>query len=882
MANIFDKLLGLFKTADKQQAAEKENTTKVSYTPDNPARIYKHGFHPLRKVFLWGWDDDNNPGFLVLYGQHQFAGARGRDNLLEEKVLYTDYMIFRGQGGHFPSFAAVKILDRYDYSSRKRTRKMYYTKDAKNYWTTKGKELTAFKSFKEGDAISWPYFQPLSHADCVRYLEARKMRFENFRPAQTPMDVLRLDEQLAPYYETICTIFGNPNLFLRKKHLRALLLSNPPPALYQLFLNIGSNELIAGLFLELARQHNDVLLNEAKAIIGQDGQEIKWVEGSYLAGLKRCAALYVNAFAQEARAQRIDFLRRNLHTDRIVLNVNHFKGAIQEAAVYGLPELLGQSAYYTDSPRLAKYYRENGRNKALVYFRRYLRRIFDGYAENDEDKFVTALQVLFTSYTASDYVSRFKENFQENYFIKHYLYYDFREQAPDGWYEKYAWKSTDQLMKLEGNYAFRPELWGRHVDTVVDILARAKVPVIIKAFYYLLKAAAPMEQLRDELSYARILPVLSSPYLPVAELFKELLTQKLALENEFDAAVMLQLINCSLPEVREMAMQYFARTGGRFSVAGLVSFIFTPGLADWQDLYRQSIAAFDAQEYALFWQTVLGSLSSGQSIPADSLAFLEETLFAQPLQALKTLLTSLVLSDSAAQSAAKQSHPMHPMVALVQAIKTDTLPAEAAITGMLATGTAPLINLLVQLLTERQDLLAARLATVLLLLESNVAALNELAKTVFVRLPKEEQLKLHALIIDSPEPKVYEYGLQKLDEIYEQPGGVIPAELLVHMLEHPASAVKAYIADKLTDIIKTMGQGNKELFMYYAKTLLLLPNRISAAKDTVYEVLPLFVAAHGDQQPAVEALLLDIGGSNIILDAERALVALVRIRKGAA
>ena len=73
--------------------------------------------------------------------------------------------------------------------------------------------------------------------------------------------------------------------------------------------------------------------------------------------------------------------------------------------------------------------------------------------------------------------------------------------------------------------------------------------------------------------------------------------------------------------------------------------------------------------------------------------------------------------------------------------------------------------------------------------------------------------------------------------------------------------------------------GNKELFMYYLKTLVYLPNRHTKSKDKMYNVIPQFAMKYKEKIPDIESILLDIGGSNIIIDSERALVALAKIKK---
>ena len=84
---------------------------------------------------------------------------------------------------------------------------------------------------------------------------------------------------------------------------------------------------------------------------------------------------------------------------------------------------------------------------------------------------------------------------------------------------------------------------------------------------------------------------------------------------------------------------------------------------------------------------------------------------------------------------------------------------------------------------------------------------------------------------------------------------------------------------KTNQIINNFGNGNASLFMYYAKTLLLLPNKQSKGKDKLYSVLPQFALENRDKASEIEDLLLKIGASNIIIDSERALVALAKIKK---
>ncbi|MCL1918217.1 MAG: hypothetical protein FWG14_07870 [Peptococcaceae bacterium] len=908
------------------------DTDRLS-SSSGPTRIYKRDAHPLRKIYLWGWDQDNNPSFLVLYGVHEFKSTGPRGNVLKEDVRYTDYAIFKGRDGHFPSFEAVKIIETRE--NRAHVRRMYYKKDVEGvcYWSQTKKEtmLTCFKTLGKGSPVSFPYFQQMTHEAYVHSLEKLPVTFDKFRLARTPSDVLQPEPGLAPYTETLCTLLSHPNLYIRKKHLRDLLLSNPPRELYTFLIRVGSNELISGLFLELSRLRNDVLVSEAKAMLQE---EITWVSGRYLEGLKRCAALYVTVFDKDAREARTAYLRQTLLKGPIAKSslcegsineningvnmisadmINTVKAILQEAEIYGLADVIGKTAYELDAPELTHLFKNSGKSKALIYLRRYARRIMDAYAVHDEARFVAAMKTLFISYTVKDYLSKFPGNFQDNYFIRHYL------------------------------YAFQREIWARHVDDLIEILAEAKVPVVAKAFYSLLKECVNTEYLTQEVPYEKLLRLIGSPYSGAADMFMQILARKLAGEEQFDSTLMLQFFHGShlntdqvRAKIHDMAMAYFDRTGGRLSPQGVMTLMFVPDRDEWLDMHRQNLEAFDRDEYVAFLHALirhvatatspgrggrtaaatfgLGMTENHQQILIQSLGklapvsrpqmtglisavtdllrrskklpdtlypFLEALVLAgpmtQPLDKLRNLLPSVdIWGNQHTQNV--QGRNLF-LLSLLHAVKTDTLPSDTTLSDMLELDSAPMMNTLIQVIAFRQALLSSRFSTVLILLESDIPPVQGIAQDVFNTLPPREQKQLHALILDSPDQKVSEYGLHKLRDLYEQPGALIPEDLLLRLLEHPSRNVKSYIAGKLTDIIKTLGNGSTEVFMYYARTLLLLPNRISQAKNTLYDVFPAFVKAHPDRQSEVESLLLDIGGSNIILDAERALMALAKIRR---
>ncbi|MDP4090179.1 MAG: hypothetical protein Q8930_13030, partial [Bacillota bacterium] len=53
-----------------------------------PERLWKKDNEPLRQIVLWGWDENNNPGFLILYGTQHFKSKGAAGNLLQNEVKY--------------------------------------------------------------------------------------------------------------------------------------------------------------------------------------------------------------------------------------------------------------------------------------------------------------------------------------------------------------------------------------------------------------------------------------------------------------------------------------------------------------------------------------------------------------------------------------------------------------------------------------------------------------------------------------------------------------------------------------------------------------------------------------------------------------------------
>ena len=72
---------------------------------------------------------------------------------------------------------------------------------------------------------------------------------------------------------------------------------------------------------------------------------------------------------------------------------------------------------------------------------------------------------------------------------------------------------------------------------------------------------------------------------------------------------------------------------------------------------------------------------------------------------------------------------------------------------------------------------------------------------------------------------------------------------------------------------------NPDLYIYYAKTILYLPNKVSKSKEQICRTIPLFLRYYPEKRQELEQMLLDIGSTNSKIDSERALVTFAQIQK---
>lgn len=964
------KWFGDSKKPNKQIQTNEVESNKKDTTQTVHNKTWKNELEPERKIRLWGWDSNNNPSFLVLYGKQEFAESQ----VLEDDVTYTSYMVWSGQQGHLPAFEAVKIFSDPSYADRKNEKdypKMFYKKAIGKYWKIDLEQVViGFTNLRE-QAFSLPYFDNIPYEQLVRTIQAKNIDFQGFKFAKNPNDVIKLNENLKKYYENCCYVLSYDNIYMRKKFLNKLINQNPPKELYELLYNIGSTELLSGLFLKLAENNNDVLLQQAKTIVEND---ITWASPTYGNGLKRCAQIYINALTPSLKKERINWLEENVsQIDSKLISINgknidekvileghkyrkyslqglfskyvysydyekrqsirtkrpdqfaktfycdgsnfdfiKLKNTIQEAFLYELPAIIGKIAYFLDAPRLVYHSKGTGKGKALSYYKKYLRRIIDNYAKNDPDKFMQAMKSLFTSYTPLDSLSKYGDQFHFNFYIKHYLYYRFDEKPPSNWFVQ------DQLAKLDGRYEMMPEIWDNHLDTVLEIATNAQVAVIQKACYFILQSSPKKEALIEQLSYSELIKLSQGSYEPLANWFREILLSKIELLTKFDFQLMFELLNSPSEAMHEIAIQHFNKTNGEFTPHDTASLLLLDNFERWETLFEQNFYSLTDDKYNLFVQAlidlsdqfeqksiklsktiqdllslssnniedtslssksdllsfVINSIFQKQTMPEWLEKFLEEIIFSLNYNDLLEVVHSIDINqnDAAISTRCRQ------IFSMLESVRNQTIPSDAQVVSILETGTAKIIKTLSEMMSIYSKTLHDRYSTVLIMFESDITTLNIQAKEIFYLANKTQQEKLHKALLDSPVKKVYLYALEELDRLY---GDMIPAHFIKQLMEHTAQEVKAFISDKINKILNDLENADVELFIYYMKTILLLPNKVSKGKEKVYQTIPLFVKKHADKTAEIEDFLIDVGGSNLIIDSERALTTLAKIKKEA-
>ncbi len=936
----------------KESIERKSFAAMNNLTSEEQQRLWKLDEPPIRKILLWGLDSQKNPCLLILYGKQEVereikSSPRSyytEAYLLKPTVTYTNYAIFYGTNGHLPSIPSTYYWEQKNllcYTKGHKTAKIYWDYNRMTGW----EEITEIdpkyiiKEFYEIEQnITFNYYEKRNYTDYTAYLKENNIHFKDIELIEQPSDLFGFKAD-SPYMEMIVNMFSRQRLYTRRKYLSQFIKMQPSVEDYERILKIASIELACGIFQELTIQKNPILLEIAKQI---DNSNVLWANAGYHSGLKRCIKQYISLFDEKLLQKQKKFIYRTLpemdfHIKKVTLydgttlkgkeleeylnkpnayynlrtsyvfgeqnlyekntytdgkNVNNiaFKNTIQTAKAYGMADAIGKIAYYLDAPRTAHYFKGSGRSSAYNYYVRYLRRTLDEYQATDETKFITAAREILTSYTDLDVLDTYYNDLSYNFFFDKYF-----EEV------------------IEHNDAAEHSIWHRYLADVLFIAQNAKALRVHEFCYAILKKADARHQF-DSYDIKELITLSTIPYKITAQLFEKILMPKLEALQEFDADIMITLMNVSSERLWDAAIKYFKQTNGKFQPEHVADFLFLDTIERWYSVLEDNINHFTIEEYTAFVKSIAEKrelffeqqielseqitdlllksvdkldtatieeqqellryftplLLSLKKIPDFLFDITENIIFFMPYDILKDTLQSIDLQHN------RISEREYNTVALLKSCKEDTLPKDSLIVSILETGSKRLVKTLTEIIDRHQAALAKQSTTLLLLFECNVYHLNKTAQSVFEGLEIEKREKLHIVLLDSPMEKAYQYALKKLDDWY---GNKLPTQFILRMMEHPCVEVKAYLSQKMKYAFSDLKETNPDLYIYYTKTLLYLPNKVSKSKEHVYHTIPLFLQYYPEKQQEIEHILLDIGSSNSKIDSERALVTFAQIQK---
>ena len=877
---MFKKIFRLIKPTENSSEDTVNNPPESlsgTYEPGQERHI-KNTFsfcftnNDLYTIYLWGTDDDNNPAFATLFSD-TYAGP---------EFSFSSYTVFRGTGGHFPSFDKVRIANCYNNGTRKWQRKLYHKSDTYYGYVSHGRENKDIKDYhllKKNNVTFSQADRQVSYERMIETLGVTNISFSNFK-LKSPEEVLNLPIELSSYLVELTELFSNTSIYKRRLVLKRLIESKPPKSLYNYLIKVGSSEMISGLFMELAKQGDSILAEEASQL---NADKLNWLNEGYREGILRCASLYVDSLSEESRAERIKSVYEYPLGKPSVKahNIIGLKNIVQMSELFGLADIVGKLAYCMDTYKI--YFKSN--TNTTEYFKRYIRRLIDGYANTDGSKFIETMKSFLTSFTSEDRL--FSGDLR--FFMRRYLY----------------------AREKEGQYVLKPEIWEEHLDDVLEIVIATKSDVIAEPLFYILNSN---QQYLNSLPYDKLTAAAATTFVPLLDMIVKIISDKVKKETDFKYELLTLLIDCESPQIQQLALDYFTAAGGKISPDTLLKFMFMQNASNFADLIEASIKKWDVSEYVEFLYSLFDnsrfegqkltlsndlkeildqSIAKIADIPLEQKATLiqhiiqamqgdlaeniielgELIIFSIPINELKEILVSCNLNIIS-------SNKNGLMFKLLRAIKNNTPPDDGSIIDLLENAPPQMLNALVQFLTSQKEVLRNQPGTLLILLESSVFALNELVKAIFEELPADKQVELHKMILDSPDKKTYQFAIDKLKIVYEGNNMPIPAEFITEMLEHPSPEVRNFVSGRVKHVLNSLGDGNASLFVYYVKTLLLLPNKASSGKKNIYALLPKFVKLYNDKQPEIEEILLNMGSSNIISDSENALVALASIKGG--
>ncbi len=598
------------------------------------------------------------------------------------------------------------------------------------------------------------------------------------------------------------------------------------------------------------------------------------------------------------------------------------KHLLQQAEVFDLPDVVAAVAHFLDTPIASLVTNDKVEYKrTLRYLQRCAVRLLNTYSRTDEARFFTAIKDFLIQFTPEEYVcKKYRQEFAENAILCYYLYNSDRKLnilktvqrvASAGW----RYLSEDEDIGSWRRLEYMPAIWDKHIDMVAEIAEKSKIKPIWRFAYLILRDSPAAAAFFRDGAPTYLVKLTGSPFLPLADIAKQACINRVKGSTVFDPAFLVALIDAPDPTIQALAPEYMERHSGMMSPELVGRLVLSPSITTWRGMVEKAVARFSPQQLDQLLRVILQQLptivSGSAKVPswfASVMRALVDVLpvFLPPERKELCLLAMDVLGREAGlpewlahlmqdimfslpkdelfscqiPQATTSNYPA--ILYLVNVLRDGGMPLDSYITSIVRDGSPVMVEAFaraidVVVLNDPASLLK-RKQTLLLMLESPAKQLFDIAVKVFNSIqPGDAWLKeaLLGMFMDSPVEQAYQFGLDTIEAIH---GSKIPKAVIARLMEHGSPAVKAFVAGHCERAIGELDEADIDLLLYYARTLLLLPSKCSAAKTKVYGKLKQYAVDHPAVSRGVEQLLADIGTTSVKTEAERALVTLAQIR----
>lgn len=818
-----------------------------------------------RRLVIWGRNRGGDPSFLYLYGLQE---KNGKNSDLEEDVRYHAIKISSGAGGRFPSQHRGDLFRK------------------------KGEGIDLQMD------VLLPYFEPVYYHRLVESLGGYLKKKDIFFPVSDYNEVLEFSGESERYVGIVVEMIQNGRIHQRKKLLSLLWSMNPPIQVWERLVAIGSAELVGGIWMLFAQKRDDRLLDFASNfLLKEEKEEIfdrrEHYQKKIVQGLSEAANRYRDVFSEEAKKKRRhsaeDYVRSileemNKKEDRSwKVDITEFKHRLSDIELFGFSDLLGKLAFLVDTKKL-NFTSESGAGGegAFLYFHRRIRRTADAYRDHAEAEYVIFLYHMMSAYT--DPVSRGE---WVPVFLKKYLYTDYF--APDirsqtDWYRKKTRVSSEILMMQRNRLEEKKELWEEQLPLLIDLLISCREKLILRFVEKVLFSYQRKDDFVASLPFEKVLALSEIEYEPIASWFAEELDKR-SLEPVQLLCLLFAPNSKKYESLIEKKLVSFEETDLLECIEGIYDNVFgiwhskdplNDASKKLLDRLADTMQSFSPASLQRILKGI-GSFDSKfltQELHPALKEFTERAVFS---------LTREAIEEAADFALIRQIFPKgHRAELLIRVIRERTTPSISFLKEILEQGPPEMMEKLTEVLYERSVEWKKNPQIFLLLAESSVRSWEEIVSKWIREMNGKEREEAIKLLLDSPSERAY----MKAFEFLEKEESLSDSEdFLLRMLEHGSEKIRSYAAKRMRGLIASMREKRElkeeqaKILLYYMKSLLLLPNRVSESKAEIYNCLPDFLKLYPKAKKRVEEMLLDIGGSNIKRDSERALVALARIRK---